>query len=31
MLGTTTVISLAVAASAERGSVYGLFYMWATL
>ena len=31
MLGTTTVISLAAAASAERGSVYGLFYLWATL
>ncbi len=31
MLGTTTVISVAAAASAERGSVYGLFYLWATL
>ena len=31
MLGTTGVISLAAAASAERGSVYGLFYLWATL
>ena len=31
MLGTTAVISLAAAASAERGSVYGLFYLWATL
>ncbi len=31
MLGTTAVISLSAAASAERGSVYGLFYLWATL
>jgi diguanylate cyclase (GGDEF)-like protein/PAS domain S-box-containing protein len=31
MLGTTAVISVAAAASAERGSVYGLFYLWATL
>jgi diguanylate cyclase (GGDEF)-like protein/PAS domain S-box-containing protein len=31
MVGTTGVISLAAAASAERGSVYGLFYLWATL
>ncbi|MET0684125.1 MAG: diguanylate cyclase [Solirubrobacteraceae bacterium] len=31
MLGTTFVISVAVAASAEPGSVYGLFYLWATL
>ena len=31
MLGTTTVISVAAAASAERGSVYGFFYLWATL
>jgi diguanylate cyclase (GGDEF)-like protein/PAS domain S-box-containing protein len=31
MLGTTGVISVAAAASAERGSVYGLFYLWATL
>ncbi|MEA2132297.1 MAG: hypothetical protein QOC68_206 [Solirubrobacteraceae bacterium] len=31
MLGTTAVISLAAAASAEHGSVYGLFYLWATL
>ena len=31
MFGTTAVISVAAAASAERGSVYGLFYLWATL
>jgi len=31
MLGTTFVISVAVAASDEPGSVYGLFYLWATL
>jgi diguanylate cyclase (GGDEF)-like protein/PAS domain S-box-containing protein len=31
MLGTTTVISVAAAASAEYGSVYALFYLWATL
>ena len=31
MLGTTTVISVAAAGSAEHGSVYGLFYLWATL
>jgi diguanylate cyclase (GGDEF)-like protein/PAS domain S-box-containing protein len=31
MLGTTTVISVAAAASGEHGSVYALFYLWATL
>ncbi|MEA2422237.1 MAG: hypothetical protein QOF55_1336 [Thermoleophilaceae bacterium] len=31
MLGTTTVISVAAAASAEYASVYALFYLWATL
>jgi hypothetical protein len=31
MLGTTFVISAAVAGSHEPGSVYGLFYLWATL
>ncbi|MEA2457685.1 MAG: hypothetical protein QOC95_657, partial [Thermoleophilaceae bacterium] len=31
MLGTTTVISVAAAGSAEYGSVYALFYLWATL
>jgi diguanylate cyclase (GGDEF)-like protein/PAS domain S-box-containing protein len=31
MLGTTTIISVAAAASAEYGSVYALFYLWATL
>jgi PAS domain S-box-containing protein len=31
MLGTTTVISVAAVGSGEHGSVYGLFYLWATL
>jgi diguanylate cyclase (GGDEF)-like protein/PAS domain S-box-containing protein len=31
MLGTTLIISVAAGASAEHGSVYGLFYLWATL
>ena len=31
MIGTTFVISVAIAASHEPGSIYGLFYLWATL
>ena len=31
MLGTTTVITMALAASHQHGSVYALFYLWATL